>query len=122
MNPSHFHFSRRSLIRSMVGGSMLLPAYHQGTRVIPGEQPIEHLVARTQQRQIQELELGLTAALNRGHLQLRQDDSALAARMKSFETAFQMQTAGPEAFDVATEDERTHAMYGLRGNADRVGD
>ncbi len=99
---------------TQVYASDFLPAYHQGTRVIPGEHPIENLTARTKERQIQELELGLTAALNQGHLKLRQDDSALAARIKSFETAFQMQTAGPEAFDVATEDDRTHEMYGLK--------
>ncbi len=91
-----------------------LPAYHQGTRVIPGEQPIENLVPRTRNQRIQEMELGLAEAFNRGHLQTRADDSQLAARIKAFETAFQMQTAGPEAFDVFQEDDRTLDMYGLK--------
>jgi len=99
---------------TQVYASDFLPAYHQGTRVIPGEHPIENLLPRTQQREIQELELGLTAALNRGHLKLRKDDTALAARIRSFETAFQMQTAGPDAFDVGSEDTRTHDLYGLK--------
>ncbi|NQV26539.1 MAG: DUF1501 domain-containing protein [Rhodopirellula sp.] len=98
---------------TQVYASDFLPAYHQGTRVIPGEQPIENLVPRTRQREIQELELGLTDAFNRVHLKQRSDDSVLAARIKSLETAFQMQTAGPEAFDVAKEDDRTHKLYGL---------
>ncbi len=99
---------------TQVYASDFLPAYHQGTRVIPGTHPIENLAPRTKDRRIQELELGLTAALNQGHLKLRQDDSILAARIRSFETAFQMQTAAPEAFDVEAEDDRTHEMYGLK--------
>lgn len=99
---------------TQVYASDFLPAYHQGTRVIPGAQPIENLTAFTTQRDIQELELSLTDAFNRGHLKLREDDSQLAARIKSFETAFQMQTAGPEAFDVSTEDDRTLELYALK--------
>jgi hypothetical protein len=99
---------------TQVYASDFLPAYHQGTRVIPGEKPIENLTPRTPQRRVQELELGLADAFNRGHLQSRADDSQLAARIKAFETAFQMQSAGPEAFDVSAEDDRTHEMYGLK--------
>lgn len=99
---------------TQVYASDFLPAYHQGTRVIPGEKPIENLTPRTPQRKVQELELGLADAFNRGHLKSRADDSQLAARIKAFETAFQMQTAGPEAFDVSAEDDATLAMYGLK--------
>ena len=99
---------------TQVYASDFLPAYHQGTRVIPGPQPIENLGARTKQREIQELELGLTDVFNRGHLKQRQEDSHLAARIKSFETAFQMQTAGPEAFDVHTEDDKTLEAYAIK--------
>ncbi|QDU92814.1 DUF1501 domain-containing protein [Lignipirellula cremea] len=99
---------------TQVYASDFLPAYHQGTRVIPGEQPIENLAPRTPSSKIQEMELGLAAALNRGHLQSRGDDSHLAARIKSFETAFQMQTSGPEAFDLQQEDDRTLERYGLK--------
>ena len=99
---------------TQVYASDFLPAYHQGTRVIPGEQPIENLVPRTKLREIQELELGLTDAFNRGHLTSRQDDVQLAARIKSYETAFQMQTTGPEAFDVNSEDDATLDEYALK--------
>lgn len=99
---------------TQVYASDFLPAYHQGMRVIPGAQPIENLTALTNRRDIQELELSMTDAFNRGHLTQRADDSQLAARIKSFETAFQMQTAGPEAFDVSTEDDRTLASYALK--------
>jgi hypothetical protein len=99
---------------TQVYASDFLPAYHQGTRVIPGKQPIENLVPRTREQQVQQLELSLLSQFNQAHLQQRQDDSALAARIKSFETAFQMQTAGPEAFDVNQETDATHQMYGLK--------
>tara|TARA_R110002073_G_scaffold160172_6_gene315669 strand:- start:7182 stop:8543 length:1362 start_codon:yes stop_codon:yes gene_type:complete len=99
---------------TQVYASDFLPAYHQGTRVIPGKEPIANLDAKTTQRKIQQMELELADVLNRQHLAGRSDDSRLAARIKSYETAFHMQTAGPEAFDVQQEDDKTHAMYGLK--------
>jgi len=90
-----------------------LPAHHQGTRVIPGENPVANLRPPGSSRDTQGLELGLTAALNRGHLQSRRNDSALAARINSFETAFKMQQAAPEAFDITHEPEHIKALYGL---------
>jgi hypothetical protein len=99
---------------TQVFASDFLPAYHQGTRVIPGETPIENLNPRTKLREIQELELGLVEAFNRGHLQQRQGDVELAARIKSLETAFEMQRAGPEAFDVSKESDAMINQYGLK--------
>ncbi len=99
-----------------------LPAYHQGVRVIGGKEPIANLARRTQQRGLQELELGLADVLNNRHLQQRANDSDLSARIRSFETAFHMQTDAPEAFDVGREDDRTLDMYGLkRGQSDGFG-
>jgi hypothetical protein len=99
-----------------------LPAYHQGVRVIGGSEPIANLARRTQQRGLQELELGLADVLNNRHLRQRADDSDLSARIRSFETAFHMQTEAPEAFDLAREDERTLDMYGLkRGQSEGFG-
>jgi hypothetical protein len=94
-----------------------LPAYHQGTRVIPGADPIANLRPRNAAGDLQRLELGLTDALNRGHLKARPNDSALAARISAFETAFQMQSAAPEAFDVNQEPEHVRRMYGLDRDA-----
>ena len=48
---------------------------------------------------LQELELGVMAKMNQRHLASRADDPLLTARMKSFETAFGMQTEMPEVFD-----------------------
>jgi hypothetical protein len=96
-----------------------LPAYHQGTRVVPGAEPIPDLRPRTKAAGLQELELGLAAELNRRHLRDRGTASELAARMQSFDTAFHMQTEAPEAFDLSQEPDSTLEMYGLeRGQTD----
>jgi hypothetical protein len=90
-----------------------LPAYHQGTRVIPGADPVANLRTKGS-RAMQETELGLSNALNQMHLKERAGDSILAARLKSFETAFNMQQAGADAFDLSSEDDKTLEHYGLK--------
>jgi uncharacterized protein DUF1501 len=105
-----------------VWGNDFLPAYHQGTRVVPGAEPIPNLKRRTQQEGLQELELDLAEALNRRHLAAHGNDSELAARIRSFETAFYMQAAAPEAFDISRESDETLALYGLgRGDTESFG-
>jgi hypothetical protein len=99
-----------------------LPAYHQGVRVVPGKEPIANLDPRTKMTAVQELELGLAEAFNRKHLQERRNDSELAARMRTFETAFHMQTEARDVFDLSRESESTLGMYGLkRGQTDGFG-
>ena len=99
-----------------------LPAYHQGVRVIPGKEPIANLERRTRQGDLQELELGLAEAFNRRHLQARLNDNDLAARMRTFETAFHMQTEAREVFDLSRETDSTLALYGMkRGQNDGFG-
>lgn len=99
-----------------------LPAYHQGTRVIPGPEPIPNLRPRIAAGEIQEMELGLLHAFNREHLEQRDADVALAARIKSFETAFSMQREAPEAFDLSKESDATLSLYGLeRGKTSGFG-
>src|SRR4051812_3803561 len=80
-----------------------LPAYHQGVRVIPGKEPIADLEPRTKMGELQQLEIGLAEALNRRHLQAHGNESNLAARIRTFETAFHMQTEAREVFDLSKE-------------------
>lgn len=99
-----------------------LPAYHQGVRVVPGKEPIADLDRRTKQAGMQELEIGLAEALNRKHLALRSNDSNLAARIRSFETAFHMQTEAHEVFELNKENDETLGLYGLkRGQSEGFG-
>jgi hypothetical protein len=99
---------------TQVYGNDFLPAYHQGTRVVPGNDPIPNLRQRTREAKLQEMELGLANQLNEKHLKTQGQDSELAARIRSFETAFRMQTEAPEAFDLSKETKQTLDLYGLK--------
>ncbi len=102
-----------------VWGSDFLPVLHQGTRIVPGDEPIANMRRRTLSGALQETELDMLDYFNRQHLQGRETDTNLTARIKSFETAFGMQAAAPEAFDLSTESQATLDLYGLeKGNAD----
>jgi hypothetical protein len=97
-----------------VWGSDFLPPCHQGTRVIPGPEPIPDMFRRTPTKDLQDLELGLLGQLNHKHLVRRDADPELAARIRSFETAAGMQQQAPEAFDLADETDATLNLYGLK--------
>ncbi len=94
-------------------GSDFLPGCHQGTHVVPGPAPIPNMRPRVASPDLQQLELDLIAATNRTHQQERPEETALEARIKSFETAFGMQQAAPEAFDLSRERDATLKLYGL---------
>jgi hypothetical protein len=98
---------------TQVWSNDFLPAYHQGTRLLPGPEPIANLKRRTAPADQQEMELGLANAFNREHLKRNGNDQTLAARIRSFETAFQMQTEAPEVFDLSKETDETLRLYGL---------
>ena len=98
---------------TQVWGSDFLPGCHQGTRVMPGDEPIPNLISRAPSARMQELELGLLDSFNRKHKQKRPTDPQLAARIKSFETAYGMQHAMPDVLDLSKETDATLALYGL---------
>jgi hypothetical protein len=98
---------------TQVYASDFLPAVHQGTRVLPGDRPIANLRSPDAAKPLQDLELDLVSRLNRRHLEERPHDTALAARIESFETAFHMQQAAPEAFDLSGEPASIRELYGL---------
>jgi hypothetical protein len=47
------------------------------------------------------------------HMETRQDDSNLAARIAAYELAFRMQSHVPELTDMSKETDATRAMYGI---------
>lgn len=94
-------------------GSDFLPGAHQGTWLVPGAEPLPNIRPRTHSPRQQQLELRLLEAANRRHLESRPEDRALEARIRSFETAFGMQRAAPEAFNLSGETKATLKMYGL---------
>ncbi len=90
--------------------SSFLPAAYQGTLVSDLKQPIANLV---QPNPRQRLQLDALRRMNELHRVGREQDSRLSARIESFELAFRMQTAAPDAFDVASESAATHRLYGI---------
>lgn len=58
-------------------------------------------------------QLDLIRQLNQRHLDRFGGHSELEARIRSYESAFRMQVAAPEAFDISQESEQTHKLYGL---------
>ncbi|MCA9084897.1 MAG: DUF1501 domain-containing protein [Planctomycetaceae bacterium] len=96
--------------------SNFLPAYHQGTRIVPGNEPISNLIPDSRTAGVQSRELDLLKRLNARHLQARSDDSTLAARMYSFEAAVGLQQKAPEVFDFSDESDETLRMYGIDRN------
>ena len=89
-----------------------LPAVYQGTLFRRGPNPILNLkppaeVGREQQRRT----FDLVKKLN--EQDLSPDDTELSARIASYELAFRMQSAAPEAVDLSKETEATRKAYGL---------
>ena len=50
---------------------------------------------------------------NQRHMADRSDNDDLASRIASYELAYKMQAAAPEAVDLSTEDQRTLSLYGI---------
>ena len=95
-------------------GAGFLPSVYQGTWLRPQGEPIDNLKRLsnlTDERQ--RAQLDLLAKLNHASLGGSAVESELAARIESFELAYRMQTAAPEAFDVSKEPEHVKKLYGL---------
>jgi hypothetical protein len=94
--------------------SGFLPAVFQGTPFRSGETPIFHLAPPTGTGgAAQRNKLDFLRDLNRRFAVDKADDAELEARLNSYELAYRMQSAAPEAVDVRTETAATRALYGL---------
>jgi hypothetical protein len=93
-----------------------LPAYHKGVRVIPGPDPLPDARSPVPSVARRELEALMLRDLNEAHLSARDSDAALASRMTTFDTAYGLMRAAPEAFDVSRESRATLALYGARAD------
>ena len=101
--------------------SAFLPSQHQGTILKPGApNPIEDLFPAPQGNFISKASANasfdILGKLNREHLQSREGDSRLNARIQSYELAARMQLAAPEAMDISKEPAYIRKLYGLDHN------
>lgn len=93
-------------------GAGLLPAQYQGTLFRNGPTPIVNLKSSAGfSRAEQRATLDLLGAMNEDGLDPA--DTELSARIASYELAFRMQSAAPEAVDLSRETAETKALYGL---------
>jgi hypothetical protein len=103
----------------VIGGSKnwssgFLPASFQGTLLRREGAPILDLappdtIGAEQQRG----RLDLLNQLNRHYGDKRPEDLELEARLNSYELAYRMQAAAPEAVDLAKESDATRKLYGM---------
>ena len=95
-------------------GAGFLPSIFQGTALKPQGEPIENLNRAAEQSDPQQrAQLDLLGKLNRLQLEQHPAENELAARIESFELAYRMQMAAPEALDLAKESDTTQKLYGL---------
>jgi hypothetical protein len=91
-----------------------LPSVYQGTWLKPQGDPIDNLYRpKDQGADQQRAALDLLASLNRHGLADAPHEQELAARIESFELAYRMQQAAPEAIDIDAEPEHIHKLYGV---------
>jgi hypothetical protein len=99
---------------SLNWGAGFLPSVYQGTWLKPQGDPIDNLKPPTDLNDSrQRAQLNLLASLNRQHLEQHAAERDLAARVESFELAYRMQVAAPEALDVTREPDHIQQQYGI---------
>ena len=91
-----------------------MPAHYQATVMRSQGTPILNLNPPAGMTpKVQRKLLDALGKYNRQHEETRDFNSDLAARISSYELAYKMQSAAPEAVDLAQETAETHEMYGL---------
>ncbi len=92
--------------------SGFLPGVYQGTWLKPTGDAIDNLKPGSKPDE-QQAQLELMTKLNKLQLETSGPDRELEARIKSFELAFRMQSAAPEAMDLTKESKATQELYGV---------
>ena len=95
-------------------GAGFLPSVYQGTWLKPQGDPIDNLKLQGKKNMNQQRALlDALKSLNEEHALTRPEESDLETRINSFELAYRMQQAAPEALDIGNETRETHDMYGV---------
>ena len=95
-------------------GAAYLPGAYQGTHLRPKGLPIDNLESPSGMTDPeQRAQLDLVNRLNTLHQTRNAAETELAARIESFELAYRMQSAAPEAIDIDSEPEHIKTLYGL---------
>ena len=94
--------------------SGFLPNAYEGTVFGSGASPILNLQRPAEMSaQAQRRQLDFIGDLNAKHQAEHPAATELLGRIASFELAYRMQTAAPEAVDISSEPEKTKRLYGI---------
>lgn len=99
---------------SLNWGAGFLPSVFQGSWLKPQGDPIDNLNRPSELTDArQRSQLDLLGQLNHVHADQHPAEQELAARIESFELAYRMQTAAPEALNLDAEPEHVRKQYGV---------
>jgi len=92
-----------------------LPAEYQATGVITSDMSVDKLVANVRNSALapaqQRRQIDLIQKLNHLHAAKREHDTALEGQIKAMETAYRMQSAASDAFDISREPAKMRELY-----------
>ena len=93
-----------------------LPGVYQGTYIDTQHTQLDRLIENIRNPRVtssdQRRQLDLLLELNQRHLQGRNQNPQIEARIQSFELAYRMQHDAEDAFDVSREPQHIREMYG----------
>jgi hypothetical protein len=96
----------------LLWGNGFLPSSYQGVPFLRGSEPVFNLGSQPGVTEVrQKRTLSLVRSLNEMRLQ-ETGDAEIETRIASYETAYRMQTSGPELIDFGSETKETLALYG----------
>ncbi len=112
--PSHVVIAKKEIYGgAKAWDASFLPPIHQGTRIVPGSEPVNYVKPHPSIAQQQAGELAFIDRLNQNHQSGREHTAELAARRLSFKTAASLQREAPGLFDVTGELDETLDLYGM---------
>jgi hypothetical protein len=95
-------------------GAGFLPGVYQGTHLKPQGDPIDNLTRPASvTADVQRSQVDYLNRFNELHRAEHSAEEDLAARIESFELAYRMQSAAPDALDLESEPEHIHRLYGM---------
>jgi len=112
----------KPVVGPQLWGNSFLPGAYQGCHIsnLDPKKVIEHIENKNLPKDAQRAQLDLLNELNKLHLEARDGDDKLDARIQSLEMAFRMQTEAQEAFDLSKETKETRELYGKGNYADSL--
>src|SRR5205823_11841130 len=106
----------KPVVGPQLWSNSFLPGIYQGTHINNQSVDPRTIIRDVQNRYLtppaQRRQLDLLQRMNRAHLQDRERDEQLEARIASLEMAFRMQSEAQEAFDIGKEPAVTRKLYG----------